>query len=353
MKKTLLAMAATLTFGYANAQMKVGSNPTVTTPTANFEVEATNGEKVIVEKATSKVGIGITSPSTKLHIAGALTTQLETVGTFNDILHTTGGGAWGFGNASRTMSWGYNVAGATAGDGLFLFVPGNFRPSASHSDATISIFNEGNTVHKVGIATINPTTTLDVNGTTKTTSLQVVTGASAGKILTSDATGLATWQSASAATGSLAGAYNPIGTTNLVMAAGAAEADVPGVTQTFTLTKAATVNIIATGIISNYAITPAAADIQGSFKIDVNGTNMTAAFASSGNRPGLGGMPTPITLSYNVTLAAGTYTIKLRYKPWNGGANINLDAFAAGYAGATAIDADALKSRMSILIFNN
>jgi hypothetical protein len=195
MKKTLLVVAATLSFGYANAQMKVGSNPTVTTPTANFEVEATNGEKVIVEKATSKVGIGITSPSTKLHIAGALTTQIETVGTFNDILHVTGGGAWGFGDASRVMSWGYNVAGGTGGDGLFLFVPGNFRQSTSLSEATISMFNDnsGSANHKVGIATINPATTLDVNGTTKTTNLQVTTGAGAGKILTSDATGLASW----------------------------------------------------------------------------------------------------------------------------------------------------------------
>lgn len=183
--------------------------------------------------------------------------------------------------------------------------------------------------------------------------LQLIPGAGVGKVLTSDAAGLATWQTASAATGSLAGAYNPIGTTNLVMVAGAAEADVPGVTQTFTLTKAATVNVIATGIISNYALTPAAVDIQGSFKIDVDGANMTAAFASSGNRPGLGAMPTPITLSYNVILAAGTHTIKLRYKPWNGGANLNLNAFTAGYGGATSIDADALKSRMSILIFNN
>jgi hypothetical protein len=351
MKKTLLIVAATLSFGYANAQMKLGSNPTITTPTANFEVEATNGEKVIVEKATSKVGIGINSPSTKLHIAGALTTQIETVGTFNDILHTTGGGAWGFGDASRVMSWGYNVAGATAGDGLFLFVPGNFRQSANYSDATITMFNEGNTVHKVGIATINPATTLDVNGTTKTTNLQVVTGAGAGKVLTSDATGNGTWQTPTVV-GGLGGAFNPIGTTNLLMVAGDAEADVPGVTQTFTLTTAATVNVIATGIISNFNV-PTVPDIQGSFKINVDGTNTTAAFASSGNRTGLGAMPTPITLSYNITLAAGTHTIKLRYKPWHGGANINLDAFAVGYSGASAIDADALKSRMSVLIFNN
>ncbi|MEO0043078.1 MAG: hypothetical protein RL329_2526 [Bacteroidota bacterium] len=157
---------------------------------------------------------------------------------------------------------------------------------------------------------------------------------------------------AASVTGTLFGAYNPIGTTNLLMAAGDAEADVPGVTQTFTLTQAGTVNIIATGIISNFNV-PTVSDIQGSFKINVDGTNVTAGFASSGNRTGLGSMPTPITLSYNVVLAAGTHTIKLSYKPWYGGANLNLDAFTAPYAGSVAIDSDALKSRMSILIFNN
>jgi trimeric autotransporter adhesin len=254
-----------------------------------------------------------------------------------------------------------NVAyGRQAGDALTTG-SGNIAIGTSAQVPTATADNQlsiGNTIYgtgigtgsaNIGIGTSTPTAKLDVAGTVK-----IVDGTQgAGKVLTSDATGLASWQSTSAATGSLAGAYNPIGTTNLIMAAGAAEADVPGVTQTFTLTKAATVNVIATGIISNYNLAVAAADIQGSFKIDVDGTSMTSAFASSGNRPALAGMATPITLSYNVTLAVGTHTIKLKYKPWNGGANLNLNAFTAGYGGATAIDADALKSRMSILIFNN
>jgi hypothetical protein len=325
--------------------------------TMSFTSTATNGFSVdgttfSVDAANNRVGIGTTTPNTKLQATGALTTQFETVGAFNDILHTTGGGAWGFGDASRTLSWSYNLAGGAGGDGLHLFVPGNFRQSANHTDATISLYNDnlGSAAHRVGIATINPATTLDVNGTTKTTNLQVTTGAGTGKILTSDASGNATWQTPTVV-GGLGGAFNPIGTTNLIMADGAAEADVPGVTQTFTLTTAATVNVIATGIISNY--NTGFVDIQGSFKINVDGTNATAGFASSGNRSGLSAMPTPITLSYNVVLAAGTHTIKMRYKPWYGGANININAFTIPYAGSSAIDADALKSRMSILIFNN
>jgi hypothetical protein len=423
MKKTLLLIAATLSFSYANAQMKLGSNPTTTNADALLEMETTNkglllprvaltsttafapltahvagmavyntatagdvtsgyyfdngtkwvrvadanaavsnlytadgalaGARTVTMGAnnlsfsgTGKIGMGTTSPSTKLQATGALTLTPETVGSFSDILHVTGP-SWSFGDNSRLLSWSYNLAGSPGGDGLHFFIPANVKAATTHADATISMYTDNLGNDKVGIATMNPATTLDVNG-----QITIRGGTpGVGKVLTSDATGVATWQSANAATGSLAGAYNPIGTTNLVMVAGAAEADVPGVTQTFTLTKAATVNVIATGIVSNFST--GSADIQGSFKIDVDGTNMTAAFASSGNRPGLSAMPTPITLSYNVTLAAGTHTIKLKYKPWNGGANLNLNAFTAGYGGATAIDADALKSRMSILIFNN
>jgi hypothetical protein len=49
----------------------------------------------------------------------------------------------------------------------------------------------------VGIGTTGaPTTKLEIVGTTKTTGLQIPTGAGAGKVLTSDANGIGTWQTA-------------------------------------------------------------------------------------------------------------------------------------------------------------
>jgi hypothetical protein len=53
----------------------------------------------------------------------------------------------------------------------------------------VTVMDNGN----VGIGTTTPSQKLEVIGTTKTDALQVVTGAGAGKVLTSDAAGLATW----------------------------------------------------------------------------------------------------------------------------------------------------------------
>lgn len=48
----------------------------------------------------------------------------------------------------------------------------------------------------IGIGTTTPSTKLDVLGKTRTTDLQVTSGAATGKVLTSDATGNASWQTA-------------------------------------------------------------------------------------------------------------------------------------------------------------
>ncbi len=64
--------------------------------------------------------------------------------------------------------------------------------NAGNGAAAITVFN-GNT----GIGNTSPAEKLDVNGTTKTTSLKITSGAANGYVLKSDATGNASWANAS------------------------------------------------------------------------------------------------------------------------------------------------------------
>jgi len=67
------------------------------------------------------------------------------------------------------------------------------------------VLSRSNSLHwdsingRLGIGTAAPTTTLDVSGTVKATGLNIPTGAAYGKVLTSDVSGNATWQTGVAA----------------------------------------------------------------------------------------------------------------------------------------------------------
>ncbi|PMD96199.1 hypothetical protein BWI97_12970 [Siphonobacter sp. BAB-5405] len=63
-------LAALMTSSTLFAQVKVGSNPTTIGSNANLEVEATNGNKTVVQKDNGNVGIGTATPGAKLHVAG-------------------------------------------------------------------------------------------------------------------------------------------------------------------------------------------------------------------------------------------------------------------------------------------
>ena len=54
----------------ANAQVKVGSNPTTISSNANLEVEATNASKTVITKDLGRLGVNTTSPTTTLDVNG-------------------------------------------------------------------------------------------------------------------------------------------------------------------------------------------------------------------------------------------------------------------------------------------
>ena len=137
--------------------------------------------------------------------------------TFGDLINgnkNTALGAYSGGNVTNSYS------GTFIGHGAGVTVNGTAKSLAIGADAKVDCSNCGNiNVQKLGIGVSNPTETLEVPGKTKTQDLQVTTGAAIGKILTSDASGNATWQSPAAANawglnGNVGTGTEFIGTTN-------------------------------------------------------------------------------------------------------------------------------------------
>lgn len=128
------------------------------------------------------IGIGTNTPTARLHVAAADSavlmlnnTQGLNSGVENQILFKTG----------SSFTGAIRVTGTSTQDarlGLFTYS----SPNAAALLERLSILDNGN----VGINTTSPTNTLDINGTLR------IRGGSpgAGKVLTSDANGVASWQ---------------------------------------------------------------------------------------------------------------------------------------------------------------
>jgi hypothetical protein len=96
--------------------------------------------------------------------------------------------------------------------GLHLDVSSNYAGIRTYQDSMYMVLSTGvggsstpriwiNPTGEVGIGVAYPNEKLDVNGTTETIGFKMPTGATAGYVLTSDATGVGTWQPAGAGGG--------------------------------------------------------------------------------------------------------------------------------------------------------
>ena len=156
----------------------------------DFTIRAANSEKVRVTTA-GNVGIGTLTPTAKLDVAG--TARIRGKIDFDGQMFILGQ------DSIWRSSW-IGIATNVSPDGKrWLHIGGEqdsvWNGISTDGDRRIAFYADRNYfTGSVGIGTLTPTAKLDVAGTAKITGLQIPTGAGLNKVLTSDATGNATWQ---------------------------------------------------------------------------------------------------------------------------------------------------------------
>lgn len=154
------------------------------------------GSGVIAVDASNNVGIGISAPKDKLHVIGGngpLAVGYPPL-SFSDFTLENNGTS-----AITLLSPNANV------NALWFADPEDLRQAGiryNHSLGQLDLITGGNNSRltildsgNVGVGTASPTSKLDVSGTITSSQIKLTGGVpGAGKILTSDAVGLATWQ---------------------------------------------------------------------------------------------------------------------------------------------------------------
>lgn len=138
---------------------------------------------ISLNSSAQNIGIGTTTPVMKLHISSGADTALQLVENTNTLNVNTNTGIY-FKNGSY-----FTGAIKTIGTGTVLARMGLYTYAVSDQNnlrERISIADNGN----VGIDMVDPVAKLDINGTLKIRG----GGPGVGKILTSDADGLASWE---------------------------------------------------------------------------------------------------------------------------------------------------------------
>jgi len=213
-----------------------------------FQVGNNGGTEAMRITNTGNIGVGTNSPTAKFDVATGTTTNvtgLNLTGSIDDFFQmnvqntnstgtkaqsgyaatadngtATTGFAWmGINNSSFNFPALYNIGAANdvtyIGSGQDMYIANanqtksiifsTGKNSTPFFNERMRITNAGN----VGIGTATPSTTLEVNGTTRlggattiagaatfTSTVAITTGAAAGKVLTSDASGNASWSNA-------------------------------------------------------------------------------------------------------------------------------------------------------------
>jgi hypothetical protein len=151
----------------------------------NFAIQANDVDGLVID-TNRNVGIGTSAPTEKLDVNGKTKTtnfQMTNSATSGYVLQSdaTGNGSWVNPTALSITEADPQVSSTTT----------NYIPKWDGTTLVDGqVFDNGT---NIGIGTSTPTEKLDVNGKTKTTTLQVTTGATTGYVLQSDATGNGSW----------------------------------------------------------------------------------------------------------------------------------------------------------------
>lgn len=181
-----------------------------TTDNNDVTVGTDNIERMRVERTTGDVGIGLADPTEKLHVSDISNTNKSTI--LGEAQQLTSGFDYqniGVQGISRGAgNWGYGIGVLGIGDeasnyfatGVYAHLGTTIPTSTTTNQALFAngnnlgysgIFTGGN----VGIGTTAPSRTLHINSASSG-AVRIVDGTQGiGKVLTSDATGVATWQS--------------------------------------------------------------------------------------------------------------------------------------------------------------
>lgn len=176
-----------------------------------YDVNAASAARFAIDP-NGNIGMGTTAPLAKLHVTGDVRmVNLQLNNGYNGIV------------ASCLATHVYNSCGTNG------FITFGFTNASGANTAASDPLTIRQLTNAIGIRNNNPSEALDVIGNTKTTGLIIPTGAAAGKVLTSDATGNATWQAATGGAGSnswtLTGANISNTNTGLVIIGGTTSPD--------------------------------------------------------------------------------------------------------------------------------
>lgn len=195
---------------YGTSTIPATANFIGTTDNNDVTIATNTIERMRVERTTGDIGIGIADPTEKLHASDISNTNKSTIlGEAQQVSTGTDYQNIGVRGIGRGVtSWGYGIGMMGMGDtstsyfstGVYAHL-GNTIPASSTTNQALfangnslgyaGIFTGGN----VGVGTTAPSRTLHVNSATSG-AVRIVDGTQGnGRVLTSDATGVATWQS--------------------------------------------------------------------------------------------------------------------------------------------------------------